>query len=150
MGMTNCGTIEETGDIVRINLGKKSDLYLTPKPSVDLILAVPRPRRLELLLPIVSCLGIRNLILIEARKVDKDYFGKHVYLYILGFLCSAWSNGAHTHRVSFTAHAGCDAFTARRGLVSSRGRLPSAGSTHQAQSQALSQQGVRRIMSTGR
>lgn len=75
VGMTNVGTIEEAGDIVRINLGKKSDLYLTPKPSVDLILAIPRPRRLELLLPVISCLGVRNIFLIQARKVDKDYFG---------------------------------------------------------------------------
>ena len=48
-------------------------------PSVDMILAVPRPLRLERLLPVVACMGVNKLVLVEASKVEKDYFGSHLF-----------------------------------------------------------------------
>lgn len=60
---------------VVISMGNKSDLQLNSRPVVDLILAIPRPIRLEKLLPVISCIGVGNLVLIGASKVNKDYFG---------------------------------------------------------------------------
>jgi len=48
-------------------------------PAVDLLLAVPRPLRLERLLPVVACLGVEKLVLLDAAKVEKDYFGSHLF-----------------------------------------------------------------------
>ena len=61
---------------ISIDLGSKDNLYINKRPKINIILAVPRPQKLERLLPIISCLGVRNIFLIQARKVEKDYFGK--------------------------------------------------------------------------
>jgi RsmE family RNA methyltransferase len=70
-------TFPSTGQ-VHIHLGAESLLQPTEKPKVTLILALPRPLRLERLLPIISCLGVDTLALIGAKKVEKDYFGSHI------------------------------------------------------------------------
>jgi RsmE family RNA methyltransferase len=46
---------------------------------VSLILALPRPLQLGRMLPMISQLGVDQLILTEARKVPKDYFGSHMF-----------------------------------------------------------------------
>lgn len=48
-------------------------------PRVSLLLALPRPLQLQRLLPMVAQLGVENLILTNARKVPKDYFGSHLF-----------------------------------------------------------------------
>ena len=62
------------------DLGARKDLITYARPLVDLILAVPRPLRLERLLPIISSLGVGHLMLIDAEKVEKDYFGTLHYI----------------------------------------------------------------------
>lgn len=52
---------------------------LMEKPSVSLILALPRPLQLGRMLPMISQMGVDTLILTEARKVPKDYFGSHLF-----------------------------------------------------------------------
>jgi RsmE family RNA methyltransferase len=49
------------------------------KPSVSLILALPRPLALGRMLPMISQMGVEMLVLTEARKVPKDYFGSHLF-----------------------------------------------------------------------
>eukprot|EP00638_Chattonella_subsalsa_P011379 CAMPEP_0117803888 /NCGR_PEP_ID=MMETSP0948-20121206/16746_1 /TAXON_ID=44440 /ORGANISM="Chattonella subsalsa, Strain CCMP2191" /LENGTH=261 /DNA_ID=CAMNT_0005637269 /DNA_START=197 /DNA_END=980 /DNA_ORIENTATION=- len=49
------------------------------KPQVSLLLALPRPLQLERMLPMISSLGVRHLILSAAQKVEKDYFGSHLF-----------------------------------------------------------------------
>ena len=44
-----------------------------------LLSAVPRPLRLERILSVVSCIGVGNLVLIGAAKVQNDYFGSHLF-----------------------------------------------------------------------
>lgn len=46
---------------------------------VSLILAVPRPLQLSRILPMVSQMGIEQLVLTGARKVPKDYFGSQLF-----------------------------------------------------------------------
>lgn len=51
------------------------------RPRVDLILALPRPLQLQRMLPMIAQLGVDNLILTNAAKVEKDYFGSHLIKY---------------------------------------------------------------------
>lgn len=45
------------------------------KPWVDLILAPPRPRVLKRLLPQLASLGVGQIFLVGAKKVEKDFWG---------------------------------------------------------------------------
>jgi 16S rRNA U1498 N3-methylase RsmE len=67
---------KESAHVV-ISLGPKSSWSINDRPKVDLVLALPRPLRLERLLPVISCMGVGRLVLIGASKVEKGYFGKH-------------------------------------------------------------------------
>ncbi len=46
-----------------------------PPPWFDLVLAPPRPRAFKRLLPQLAALGMRNLFLVGAKKVEKDFWG---------------------------------------------------------------------------
>ena len=45
------------------------------KPWVDLILAPPRPRVMKRLLPQLATMGVGRIILVGAKKVEKDFWG---------------------------------------------------------------------------
>ena len=45
------------------------------RPWVDLILAPPRPRVMKRLLPQLATLGVGRIILVGAKKVEKDFWG---------------------------------------------------------------------------
>ncbi len=78
-GITD-GIVTSLDDSYNISLGSYESLTKSiDTPYIDLILAVPRPLRLERLLPIIASLGIRRLYLIAANKVEKDYFGSHLF-----------------------------------------------------------------------
>jgi RsmE family RNA methyltransferase len=49
------------------------------KPRISLILALPRPLALGRLLPMIAQMGVEDLILTQAAKVPKDYFGSHLF-----------------------------------------------------------------------
>jgi RsmE family RNA methyltransferase len=57
----------------------KPPLKLSATSSVSLILALPRPIALNRMLPMISQMGIDTLVLTEARKVRKEYFGSHLF-----------------------------------------------------------------------
>ncbi len=44
------------------------------KPTIDLICALPRPQTLKKVLAISACMGVRNIHLIRANRVEKSYF----------------------------------------------------------------------------
>ena len=48
-------------------------------PKVSLLLALPRPLQLGRILPMIAQLGVDQLILTNAKKVPKDYFGSHIF-----------------------------------------------------------------------
>lgn len=52
---------------------------ISDAPPVSLLLALPRPLQLGRILPMVSQLGVDHLILTNAKKVPKDYFGSHIF-----------------------------------------------------------------------
>lgn len=45
------------------------------KPWADLILAPPRPRVMKRLLPQLAALGVGRIVLVGAKKVEKDFWG---------------------------------------------------------------------------
>lgn len=45
-----------------------------PRPGIDLLLALPRPKALKRLLPAVAQLGVDRLVLLNAARVEKSYF----------------------------------------------------------------------------
>lgn len=67
----------EPGDIW-IEFGPTAQLSVQPRPPVDLILALPRPTRLERILSAAACCGVDRLVLTGSRKVGKEYFGSHL------------------------------------------------------------------------
>ena len=82
MGMSNTWSIirSDDNDGISIDIGNINDLEKrTATNLVDLILAVPRPLRLERLLPVISCMGVGRIILVGGEKVEKDYFGSHLF-----------------------------------------------------------------------
>lgn len=48
-----------------------------PRPWFDLLLAAPRPKVLRRMWADMASLGVRNIILTNAAKVEKCYFGSH-------------------------------------------------------------------------
>ncbi len=49
-----------------------------PRPRVDLLLAVPRPKVLRRLWAPLASLGVGRIVLTNAEKVERDYFDSHV------------------------------------------------------------------------
>jgi RsmE family RNA methyltransferase len=49
-----------------------------PVPAVDLLLAVPRPKVLRRLWPQLAALGVGQIILTNAERVERNYFDTHV------------------------------------------------------------------------
>ena len=45
-----------------------------PRPGVDLLLALPRPKALRKVLPAAASLGVDRLVLVNAARVEKSYF----------------------------------------------------------------------------
>ncbi|CAM9214074.1 unnamed protein product [Scytosiphon promiscuus] len=73
----------EWKDLV-LDLGPSDSDLLQPvpqerRPKVALMLAVPRPLQLERILPVVASLGVTTIVLCQAKKVPKFYFGSHFF-----------------------------------------------------------------------
>lgn len=49
-----------------------------PRPSVDLLLALPRPKIMKRLWAALATLGVGRIILTNAQKVERYYFDSHV------------------------------------------------------------------------
>eukprot|EP01041_Mallomonas_annulata_P006078 gene6078-12263_t len=77
LGSTDNSVVEsKDGNGILLTLGSRADLKTNCRPGVDLILAVPRPLRLERLLPVISSMGVGRIVLIGASKVEKAFFGE--------------------------------------------------------------------------
>ena len=47
----------------------------SPRPWADVILAPPRPRVMKRLLPQLAAMGVGRVVLVGAKKVEKDFWG---------------------------------------------------------------------------
>jgi RsmE family RNA methyltransferase len=70
---------QASGSFLSVSLGVTSSLQCNEIPPVDLLLACPRPVRLERLLPVIACMGIGRLILVGSSKVEKSYWGSQLF-----------------------------------------------------------------------
>ena len=74
-----------TGEIVEIvcgDAGADSQVRVkvrheeeSMRPWVDLVLAPPRPRVMKRLLPQLAAMGVGRIVLVGAKKVEKDFWG---------------------------------------------------------------------------
>ncbi len=45
-----------------------------PRPGIDLLLAAPRPKQLKRILPALASMGVDEIVLMNAARVEKSYF----------------------------------------------------------------------------
>ena len=62
----------EGGVVVRVKVCHDQESL---RPWVDLILAPPRPRVMKRLLPQLAAMGVGRIVLVGAKKVEKDFWG---------------------------------------------------------------------------
>jgi RsmE family RNA methyltransferase len=75
-GPVGQGTIIATDDgavVLRCELGE-----MPPRPPVDLLLAVPRPKVLRRLWAQLAAVGVGQIILTNAARVERNYFDTHI------------------------------------------------------------------------
>lgn len=65
-----------TADGVTLHCQFEADV--PPRPPVDLLLALPRPKVLRRLWPQLAALGVDRLMLTNAARVERQYFDTHV------------------------------------------------------------------------
>ena len=76
-GPFGTGTVEErTGETVTLACEWESNA--PPRPPLDLLLAMPRPKVLKRLWAQLAALGVGRIILTNAEKVERFYFDTHV------------------------------------------------------------------------
>lgn len=64
--------LEIANDVVRVCVRHDAEPLA---PWIDLLLAPPRPRVLKRLLPPLATMGVGRIVLVGARKVEKDFWG---------------------------------------------------------------------------
>lgn len=76
-GPKGIGTVESISgkDVV---LCCEFEEKIQPRPSVDLLLALPRPKVMKRLWAQLAALGVGRIILTTAEKVERYYFDSHV------------------------------------------------------------------------
>ena len=76
-GPHGVGTVE-AADAASVRLRCVFDPIVPPKPRVDLLLALPRPKVMRRLWAQIAALGVGQIILTNAERVERDYFDAHV------------------------------------------------------------------------
>jgi len=65
---------DPSGLVLQVTL----DAEPPPRAGVDLVLAIPRPKALKRVIPAVASLGVDRVVLVNAARVEKSYFGSKV------------------------------------------------------------------------
>lgn len=68
----------ETADADRVTLRCVFDDDTPPRPRVDLLLALPRPKVMRRLWAQLAALGVGQILLTNAARVERHYFDTHV------------------------------------------------------------------------
>ena len=61
-----------------VDLHCELEAAVPPRPSVDLLMAVPRPKVMRRLWAQIAALGVGQIILTNASRVERNYFDTHV------------------------------------------------------------------------
>jgi RsmE family RNA methyltransferase len=76
-GPQGTGTVRRLSDTV-VELGCVFDRDPPPRPRVDLLLALPRPKVMRRLWAQLAALGVGQIILTNAERVERNYFDTNV------------------------------------------------------------------------
>lgn len=76
-GPLGVGTVTAIGD-GRVTLQCSFERDTPERPAVDLLLALPRPKVMRRLWAQLSAMGVGQVILTNAEKVERDYFDTHL------------------------------------------------------------------------
>ena len=72
------GTAIVLEDAEPLRLHCTLDGGIPPVPCVDLLLAMPRPKVMNRLWPVLASLGVGRILVSNARKTERNYFDTHV------------------------------------------------------------------------
>jgi 16S rRNA (uracil1498-N3)-methyltransferase len=76
-GPLGLGTVDAVSD-GRVTMRCVFETEAPPRPRVDVLLALPRPKVLRRLWAQFAALGVGQIILTNASRVERDYFDTHV------------------------------------------------------------------------
>ena len=76
-GPPGVGIVQSIGD-AGVSLRCAFDAAALPRPAVDLLLALPRPKVMRRLWAQLAALGVGQIILTNASRVERNYFDTHV------------------------------------------------------------------------
>jgi 16S rRNA (uracil1498-N3)-methyltransferase len=76
-GPLGIGTVDSAGD-GRVTIRCVFETMIPPRPRVDVLLALPRPKVMRRLWAQLAALGVGRIILTNAGRVERDYFDTHV------------------------------------------------------------------------
>jgi RsmE family RNA methyltransferase len=76
-GAPGVGTVTSVTD-TNVQLRCVLDAAMPPRPPVDLLLALPRPKVMRRLWAQLAALGVGRIILTNAARVERNYFDTHV------------------------------------------------------------------------
>ena len=69
-------TVVEDGKEIRLKCALSDGI--PPVPRVDLLLAMPRPKVMNRLWPVLAALGVGRILVSNAWKTERNYFDTHV------------------------------------------------------------------------
>lgn len=75
-GPTGTATVVEEGQELRLRCELSKEI--PPVPRVDLLLAMPRPKVMNRLWPVLASLGVGRILISNAWKTERNYFDTHV------------------------------------------------------------------------
>ena len=75
-GPTGTATVVENGKEIRLKCTLSDGI--PPAPRVDLLLAMPRPKVMNRLWPVLAALGVGRILVSNAWKTERNYFDTHV------------------------------------------------------------------------
>lgn len=76
-GSLGTGVVENVGSR-HITLNCSFERSAPPRPQIDLLLAMPRPKVMKRLWAQLAALGVGRIVLLRADKVERYYFDSHV------------------------------------------------------------------------
>jgi RsmE family RNA methyltransferase len=76
-GPFGAGIVEAAGN-GRVTIRCTFEKDTPPRPRVDVLLALPRPKVMRRLWAQVAALGVGRIVLTNASRVERDYFDTHV------------------------------------------------------------------------
>ena len=80
-GPRGVGTVKSIDALARTVLLRCTfEPALPPRPMVDLLLALPRPKVLRRLWAQLAAMGVGQIILTNAERVERNYFDTHILL----------------------------------------------------------------------